>query len=36
VERVILERSYHVATLDYDRDVVEERTVEFARRVTTM
>jgi carboxylesterase len=35
VERVILERSYHVATLDYDRGVVEERTVEFARRGTT-
>ncbi|HZQ78713.1 MAG TPA: alpha/beta fold hydrolase [Acidimicrobiia bacterium] len=36
VERIVLERSYHVATLDYDRDVVEERTVEFARRVTTL
>jgi carboxylesterase len=36
VERVVLERSYHVATLDYDRDVIERRTVEFARRVTTM
>jgi len=33
VERVLLERSYHVATLDFDRDVVEKRTVEFARRV---
>jgi carboxylesterase len=33
VERVVLERSYHVATLDFDRDVVEKRTVEFARRV---
>ena len=35
VERVLLERSYHVATLDFDRDIVEKRTVEFARRVTT-
>ena len=34
VERVTLERSYHVATLDYDKDIVEERAVEFARRVT--
>ena len=34
VERVVLERSYHVATLDFDRDLVEKRTVEFARRVT--
>ena len=31
VERVWLERSYHVATLDYDRGEVERRTVEFAR-----
>jgi carboxylesterase len=34
VERVVLERSYHVATLDFDRDLVEKRTVEFALRVT--
>ena len=34
VERVLLERSYHVATLDFDRDLVEKRTVEFALRVT--
>ena len=34
VERVTLERSYHVATLDYDKDVIFERSVEFARRVT--
>jgi carboxylesterase len=34
VERVTLERSYHVATLDYDRDLINERAVEFARRVT--
>ncbi len=34
VERVTLERSFHVATIDYDRDLVNERAVEFARRVT--
>ena len=34
VERVTLERSYHVATLDYDRHLIEERAVEFARKVT--
>lgn len=33
VERVWLERSYHVATLDYDRDEIEVRAVAFARRV---
>jgi len=33
VERVTLERSYHVATLDYDKELVEERIVEFALRV---
>jgi carboxylesterase len=34
VERVWLERSYHVATIDYDRDEINERSVEFARKVT--
>ena len=29
VEQVVLERSYHVATLDYDKDEIESRTVEF-------
>jgi carboxylesterase len=33
VERVTLERSYHVATLDYDRAEIERRGVEFARKV---
>ena len=33
VERVYLERSYHVATLDYDKDDLEARAVEFARKV---
>ena len=35
VERVSLERSYHVATLDYDKGEIESRAVEFARKVTT-
>ena len=34
VERVVLERSYHVATLDYDKQLICERAVEFARKVT--
>ncbi len=34
VERVTLERSFHVATLDHDRQLVEERAVAFARRVS--
>lgn len=33
VERVTLERSYHVATQDYDRRLIFDATVEFARRV---
>lgn len=33
VERVWLERSYHVATLDVEKDEVERRVVEFASRV---
>ena len=33
VTRVSLDRSYHVATMDYDKDLVEERTVAFARAV---
>jgi carboxylesterase len=32
-ERVWLERSYHVATLDYDRDEVEERVTAFVTGV---
>ncbi|MPZ89070.1 MAG: alpha/beta fold hydrolase [Nitriliruptorales bacterium] len=36
VERIWLERSYHVATLDYDADMIEERTVAFVRRVTSV
>lgn len=34
VERVFLERSFHVATLDYDHGEIEFRAVEFARKVT--
>lgn len=34
VERLSLDRSYHVATLDYDKDLVAQRAVEFARKVT--
>ena len=34
VERVTLERSYHVATQDYDKDLIIERAVAFSRRVT--
>ena len=29
VEQVMLERSFHVATLDWDKDEIEARTVEF-------
>ena len=35
VERVTLERSYHVATMDYDKDLIIERSVAFARKVTS-
>jgi carboxylesterase len=33
IERVYLERSFHVATLDWDAPLVEERVVGFADRV---
>jgi carboxylesterase len=33
VERVPLERSYHVATLDFDKDLITERAVAFVRKV---
>lgn len=35
VEQVWLERSYHVATLDYDAADIERRAVAFAGRVTS-
>jgi carboxylesterase len=34
-ESVVLERSYHVATLDYDAPEIERRAVDFARRVVS-
>jgi len=34
VERVTLERSYHVATIDHDKDLIVERTLDFVARVT--
>jgi len=34
VERVTLERSYHVATIDLDRDLIIERILDFVSRVT--
>lgn len=34
VERVMLERSYHVATQDFDKHIIFEKAVEFATRVT--
>ena len=35
VEFVTLERSYHVATQDYDRDLINERSLAFIERVTS-
>lgn len=32
-EQIWLERSYHVATLDYDADLIVERTIAFIKRV---
>ena len=34
VERVALSRSFHVATLDHDAELVEASAVDFVRRVT--
>ena len=33
IERISLDRSYHVATQDYDKDLIFKATVEFATRV---
>lgn len=33
VSDVVLENSYHVATLDYDAELIEDRIVEFVRRL---
>ncbi len=35
VERVSCDRSYHVATIDYDRDMIIERSLEFVATVTS-
>lgn len=35
LERITLERSYHVATQDYDKDLITKATTEFAARVTS-
>lgn len=34
VERITLERSYHVATHDYDKQLVIDSTIDFVRKVT--
>lgn len=34
VERILLDRSYHVATQDYDKDLIFEAAVKFAATVT--
>ncbi len=34
VERVSCDRSYHVATLDFDRDMIIEKSLEFIAKVT--
>jgi carboxylesterase len=36
VSEIVLERSYHVATLDYDDELIFDASVAFARRVTTV
>jgi carboxylesterase len=33
VERVMLERSYHVATQDFDKGIIFDSAVAFAKRV---
>ena len=33
VQRILLERSYHVATQDFDKELIFEATVAFADRV---
>lgn len=34
VERLRAERSYHVATMDFDKELIEEAVVAFAKKVT--
>ena len=33
VEKLVLQRSFHVATIDYDKALIAERAIAFARRV---
>jgi carboxylesterase len=33
VERMLLERSYHVATLDYEKREIEDRAIDFATKI---
>lgn len=35
VERISCDRSYHVATLDYDKDMIIERSLDFIAKVTS-
>ena len=35
LEALVLERSYHVATLDYDQPLIEERVTAFADALAT-
>ena len=35
VERISCDRSYHVATLDYDKDMIIERSLDFIEKVTS-
>jgi carboxylesterase len=35
IQRVSLERSYHVATLDYDRDLIVAESLKFVAKVTS-
>jgi carboxylesterase len=34
VERIVLDRSFHVATLDYDKELIQTAALEFADKVT--
>ena len=34
VERILCERSYHVATMDYDKDLIVQATIDFIAKVT--
>jgi carboxylesterase len=34
VTEIVLEHSYHVATLDYDKQIIFDSSVEFIRRIT--